>query len=379
VLFALTGDVRRNSRALRQLRVLSEMGLAVEALTLGPPASANDEALVEGLTLRVLPNPPGSGPRYFWRVHRLFRREALATTARVYHASDLYVLPALAQAAKVRGVDSAAQLVFDSRERYPFVSSTAGKPLKQALWTAVEARYVPRADAVFTVSDSIAEHMAKSLGIARPEVLHNAPELPDQPVAPGPLRALAGVPEGMPLVLHQGNARKGRGTMRLLEAAAEVPGVALVFLGRGEMRPALEARADALGVAGRVRFLDPVPPGDLLPLTAAADVGAALLEDTCLNHRFALPNKLFEYLSVGVPVLASDLPEMGAVVRRHGVGMVVDPSDRAALAEALRRMTSDAAARARWAAAAPSALETYRWSAASMRFAQTYRRFLAAS
>lgn len=370
VLFALTGDVRRNSRALRQLRALAALGLSVEALTFGPAPAAWNETSIR---LRVLPQPGGSGPRFFWRVHRLFRREALRTKARVYHASDLYALPALAAAAKRHR----AKLVFDSRERYPYVSSTEGAPLKRAVWNAVERRTVPRADAVFTVSGRIAGHMAETLGIARPVVLYNAPALPGAPMVPGPLREIAELPGGVPLILHQGNARRGRGTMLLLEAMPRVPEAALVFLGRGEMRPSLEARANSLGLSARVRFLDPVPPDDLLPLTAAADIGVTLLEDTCLNHRFALPNKLFEYLSAGVPVLASDLPEMRDVVRGHGVGLVVDPTDGAALAGALRRMTSDAAQRARWSAAAPAALETFRWQVASQRFAEAYRSLLA--
>ena len=103
VVFALTGDVRRNSRALKQLRALAALGATVEVLTFGPPA--DDPSLEQGIRLRVLHRPPGSGPRLFARVHRLFAQAARQIPARVYHASDLYTLPALHAAAQRHGGD----------------------------------------------------------------------------------------------------------------------------------------------------------------------------------------------------------------------------------------------------------------------------------
>ena len=111
VVFALTGDVRRNSRALKQLRLLSKLGLRVRVLSYGP--SADDCPLeIANTTLDVLQKPSGRGPWFFWEVHRQFGRAALQGAACVYHASDLYTLGAMAQAASRHK----AELVFDSRE-----------------------------------------------------------------------------------------------------------------------------------------------------------------------------------------------------------------------------------------------------------------------
>ena len=117
-------------------------------------------------------------------------------------------------------------------------------------------------------------------------------------------------------------------------------------------------------------------PRILLPVTASADVGITLLEDTCLNHRFALPNKLFEYLMAGRPVLASDLPEMRGVVEGFEVGCVVDPADREALVKTLQRMVDDREARRRWQKNAPRVFETFNWSSASQRMKMTYQDLL---
>ena len=370
VVFALTGDVRRNSRALRQLRTLAAEGLSVLILTLGPPA--HQPSLSKGLSLHVLPSPAGRGPLFFGRVHRLFRQAAREFPAQVYHASDLYTLPALHAAARAH----AGRLAYDARELYAHVAATTGRPWIRLFWQSVERRYIRRADAVFTVSPSIAQALQQTYRITPPIVLYNAP--PAQSLAPsGVLRERLGLSADTAIVLHQGQLRSHRGVTRLVEAFRHVPGGVLVFLGDGPLKPALRQSALHPELAGRVHFLDPVPPDALLPVTASADIGVTLLEDVCLNHRYALPNKLFEYLRAGVPVLGSDLPEVRRVVMDYDVGRVVDPADEAALADTLRYMVDHSEDRARWARNAPAVFDTYSWEQSAARFVRTYQNLTA--
>jgi glycosyltransferase involved in cell wall biosynthesis len=98
----------------------------------------------------------------------------------------------------------------------------------------------------------------------------------------------------------------------------------------------------AAGVADRVHFHPSVELERLLDHTVEADIGVSLLEDTCENHRLALPNKVFEYVAAGVPVVTSALPELAALVRRHGIGWTVIPSDPEALASTLREALDQA-------------------------------------
>ena len=370
VLFALTGDVRTNSRALKQLRVLVGLGLSVEVLTFGPPAG--DEGPIPGVRLHVLEQPEGSGPAFFRAVDRRYREAALETPAHVYHASDLYVLPGLHAAARRHG----GRLVYDARELYTHVASTAGRPWVRLAWRLVEGRHIRAADAVLTVSQSIADRLASRYGIDPPVVLYNVPE--HQAVTPSTyLRDATGAPPDLPILLHQGSVQKDRGCFLLADAMRDVPDALLVFLGGGPLKPVLEKHVEAHGLGDRVRLLDPVPPDALLPITASADVGITLLEDTCLNHRFALPNKLFEYLMAGLPVLASDLLEIRRVVVGHDVGLVVDPTDRTALVATLRQMSTDKDAWARWAAGAKTVFETFSWERASHRLRYIYKDLIA--
>jgi glycosyltransferase involved in cell wall biosynthesis len=367
VAFALTGDVRQNSRALRQLRALADRGLSVAVLTM---RGANpDRALgLPGVHLVERDDALGGGPAFYVRNHIALVRDASRVQARVYHASDLYALPAMAKAARPR-----AALTYDARECYPHVFGTVGKPAMRLFWHLLERRYARRADAAFTVSQSIARHMAEAYGIAPPALLPNADPVSAAPPDRHLLHHRLGLPKGAPVVLYQGALTPRRGLDRLVaawrSASPLCPNAHLVFLGRGPMQAELESAAAGLE---RVHFGGAFRPDEAASLTASASIGVTLLDDVCLNHRYALPNKLFAYLGAGVPVVASDLPEMRRVLGGPPpAGLLVPPGSTDDLARALVTLLRDADLRARLGAAAPAILETTDANGALHRFADT--------
>ncbi len=369
VLFALTGDVRQNSRALRQLRALADLGASVEVLGL----TDENERITLGSHIegRLFDAPEGSGPLFFWRTHKLFRQAAGSITAAVYHASDLYVLPAMS-AARAHG----ASLVFDSRELYPHVASTTGRPWVRWFWQAVESAYIPRTDAVFTVNESIAAELEHSYSIPQPTVLYNAPDF-QEVASSNYIRRKTGLPDDRVIILHQGSMRRDRGCEQLVEAMAAVDDAALVFLGNGPLQPKLETMVRDWNLQDRIHFVPRVPPDELLPVTASADVGVTLLQDTCRNHRLALPNKLFEYLMAGVPVVGSDLPEIGTVIEEYRVGLTVKPDDPDALARNLQMLTENPDLRSKMSARTAAVFNKYSWERGKEQFEAIYSNFLA--
>jgi len=358
VQFALTGDVSRNSRALRQIATLREAGLEVVVLHLGP------EGEREGVRYVRVGHEIGAGVGFYAANYLAFLRASASHPADLYHASDLYVLPAMAGRAKTRR----KPFTFDARERYPFTFGTVGKPWASRFWAMLEGYFTRRAAQVFTVNASIAREMAGSYGIAAPVVVPNVPPFTGFPDPAPWLFSETGFPREEPIVLYHGALTPYRGTFILLEAFTQLSFGRLVFLGSGPLSSPLRQRAEALGVMDRVAVLEAVPPSRLLPVIAAATVGVVYIEPVCRSYELALPNKLFECLAAGVPVLAADLPEMRSVVNSFGVGQCVAPNSVDVLAEALDALLRDPERQSRYRAAMPAVFDTFDAQAAQARF-----------
>ena len=141
----------------------------------------------------------------------------------------------------------------------------------------------------------------------------------------------------------------------------------LVFLGYGSEQANLEELTRDLGLSERIHFLEPVAPDEIRTTIRDARIGVTMLEDTCLNHRYALPNKLFDYVHAGVPVLGAALDEVETIISRFDIGMTADPSDPRSIANALLDMLNDDRQN-RWRSNLPRAAETFTWESASQRF-----------
>jgi len=339
-------SVEFDSRVRREASALAEAGHRVTVLELAPVAlptsngSSGKVAQLDGFERRSCLPPAWMRRRLPFHLYRLaFLAWFVGGVARlrpdVVHAHDAAMLLPGVVGARVTG----ALLVYDSHELATSV------PYRERAWAwfvaAIERLVVPRCAAVITVSDGIAERLRLRYRLrGTPTVVRNVTALKlrvPEPRAGEGLRARMGIGAETQLVLHQGAPAPDRGCESLLAAVQRLPGVHLAFLGDPEpgYGAVLRQAAHAHGVQDRVCFLPSVPLGELLANTAQADVGVTLLQDTCENHRLALPNKLFEYIAARVPVVASALPETLSLVEGHGIGWCVPPGDPAALAQTL--------------------------------------------
>lgn len=264
--------------------------------------------------------------------------QSLQESVDVYHAHDAKALPIAFLAAKARR----AKLVYDAHE---FEADRNFGPtiplLYQRLWTLPEKLLIGKADAVITVCDSIADELVRLYAIKRPIVLMNCPELSiTEPTTK--LRNCLNIEDGKRIVLYQGGLQANRGLEELVTSVKYMrQDTVLVFIGDGPLRTSLEKRARSLGLERRVKFTGWIPLRDLPPYTASADVGVVAYANTCLNHYYATPNKLFEYLMAGLPIATSNFPEMAKVVKSYQVGQVFDPADPEDIARAINYILAD--------------------------------------
>jgi glycosyltransferase involved in cell wall biosynthesis len=173
-------------------------------------------------------------------------------------------------------------------------------------------------------------------------------------VLPNPTPPVPSLPEpargDRPLLAFAGRMTAPKALGVALEAVAQVPEVDFALAGDGDERAALEARAEELGLDGRVRFLGSLARDEVLALFRRAD--AALLSSAWENF----PHTLVEALAVGTPAIATAVGGVPEIVTDGENGLLVPSGDPAALAGAIRRFVGDEALRTRLAAnAAPSA------------------------
>jgi glycosyltransferase involved in cell wall biosynthesis len=141
----------------------------------------------------------------------------------------------------------------------------------------------------------------------------------------------------VPIAVYAGAVKPSRGVDELIDAIRILPGWHLALVGTTpeSLAVVLEGRSFPPELAARTHVVSPVPYWSLPEYLASATVGVHPLPGSCLNHNLALPNKLFDYLFAGLPVVVNDLPEMGRLVRERDVGIAYESGNPASLACAL--------------------------------------------
>lgn len=291
-----------------------------------------------------------------YTVNRRFVRAGLETDAEVWHSHDLNTLYiGLTCKRKTPGT----KLVYDSHE----LATERSRMGRLARWWAGwnEKRGLPHTDAPIWTTDSRAQYAVDRYGISYPTVIRNVPELIE--IEPGwDLRKRLDVPSGDRILVYQGSIQEHRGIEEIIEAVATLlERCVFVVIGYGHLRPDLERLVQRRRLDDKVKFFGPIPNDELLHYTASADVGMCCIKGNSLSYRWSLPNKLFEYLMAGIPVVASDYEEMGRVVREEGVGQVCDPADPASIARAVGAIIDEPEAARRHRAATRTAIEKYNW------------------
>lgn len=186
----------------------------------------------------------------------------------------------------------------------------------------IERKYLPKVDHFITVNDSLLNYFEERYTIKNATVIKNLPSLSSSAAGEEVnFRALFNWSNSDKVLLYQGALNEGRGLRLIVRLMKGLPtNFKLVILGDGVLQSELKALSAELNVGERIKFLGFVPLKELPCYTRGADIGFNLLEDINLSKSMALPNKLFEYIHAGVPVVATDTIENRQVVEKYGVG-----------------------------------------------------------
>lgn len=271
-------------------------------------------------------------------------------------SNDLDTLPACYLVSRLRRIP----LIYDSHELFTQMPELIHRKGVQAVWKWIERRLLPGVRYAVTVNESIATMYRRLYGTPF-RVVRNMPE---RRTCPSQEETGTGTRDGK-MIIYQGALNVGRGLELMIDAMRHVPEAHFVIAGSGDIAEELKRRAEEKGVDDRVTFAGRLLPGELTALTVQADLGISLEEDRGLNYRYALPNKLFDYIQCRVPVLCSALPEMARIVETYGVGVSTGERDPEKLAGIIRYMLRERAEGA-WMPALERAAEELCWEKESV-------------
>lgn len=230
-------------------------------------------------------------------------------------------------------------LAYDAHELYPEQKNFSR--VQRKICSESEARHIKKADVVFAVNDSIAQEMALRYQIAKPVTLLNAIDPPPDfkpEVRYDLLREKLNISAKRRILLFQGGFAAYRNLENLITAMSVVKtaDVDLVMMGFGSFGELLKKKALSLGLLGsRIYFLEAVPQSELLQHSASADIGIIPYPHVDLNSYYCTPNKLFEFIQAGLPILANDSPELNRFVREENFGMTKIMNNPNQIAEAI--------------------------------------------
>jgi len=209
-------------------------------------------------------------------------------------------------------------LVYDSHEYFTEVPELIYRPHVQRIWKTIEEWIFPKLTDTFTVNNSIATLFEKKYGV-RPYIVRNIPSKTE--IVKTKSRKELGLPEDKFLIIIQGSGiNVQRGTEEVVEAMKFLNNAILVIVGSGDVLDTLKEMSNQDNIKGKVIFIPRQEYSSLMQFTLNADIGLTVDKDTNLNYRFSLPNKLFDYIRAGIPVLASDLVEIKKIITKYDIG-----------------------------------------------------------
>ena len=333
VAFSVTNCICDDQRVRKIAGTLNKLGCRVTIIGRVTPGCSNNEIPPFGIIRFKMLFLKGFLFYKFYNIrlliHLLFNKYDILV------ANDLDTLLPNYIISKLRRVP----LVYDSHEYFTGVPEIQNRKLVKWVWTRIEKAIFPDLNYVMTVSDSIANQYEKEY-LIRPLVIMNAGLNTDhiQPYS----RAETGIAENdLLLIIHGTGINVDRGGKELLEALRTLVGVFLLIVGSGEVISELKEMAAGKDLSGKVRFIQTIPWEEVIRYLKMADAGLSLDKPTNLNYLFSLPNKLFDCISAGTPVIAGNLPEISKIILRYECGIIIEEVTPAKLKLAVEDLKKD--------------------------------------
>ena len=316
----VTNNFKNDSRVLKESISLKSQNYNVQVVALHEKNLAQHETIhgipVYRLKLKSKNWPKKKIIHIIKYIEFIYRAVKYCKTFDIIHCNDLDTLPIGVIIKKF--INKKVKLVYDAHE-YESNSIHNQSKLSIKLHYWFEKSLIKTPDAVITVSHSIADEYVKLYNIKKPVLIFNAPHYKTI-VKKNIFREKFGISSQQIIFLYQGGLYPGRGIENLLTLFKQLTSDKVIFfMGYG---PLIDLVKSAQSNYQNIYYHPTVSPIDLMNYTSSADYGLLLYENSCKNHYYCMPNKLFEYCMAEIPLLVSNLHDLSAFVREHEIGVI---------------------------------------------------------
>ncbi len=229
-------------------------------------------------------------------------------------------------------------LVYDTHEYFTETAELYNRPFVKGIWQRIEKLIFPKLKYIYTVNQSIAA-LYKQKYNTNLLVVRNVPFLK----IPSYTKMVFNLPANKKILLMQGSGlNQNRGLEELVTAVTLLPDeFILVIAGGGLIIEQLKTLAAQNNISKRVLFTGILPPQELQQLTPQAFCGFSLDKPLNLNQQASLPNKLFDYIAAGIPVITTNIKEVAAIVEQFSIGVVIKEAQPHSIAAAVMQMAQN--------------------------------------
>lgn len=314
----VTNDLTTDQRVNKTCLTLQKCGYCVTEYGRILPESTQLERPFRTVRIKHWFN---TGPQFYAEYNiRLFLMLSFTKVDLIF-SNDLDTLPAAWLASRIKN----KRLIYDTHEYFTETPELVSRPLTQKIWKKIEDLIFPKLTDIITVNNSISnlygKKYKKAVNVSRNIPLTYIP-------AKVKSREELNLPLNKKIIILQGTGINiDRGAEEACLAMKYLENVVLLIIGSGDVFPVLKNIIKEHCLEEKIIIINKIPFIELRQYTINSDLGLAIDKDTNLNYHFSLPNKLFDYIHSGIPILSSGLIELKQIIDKYDIGYYIQNHD----------------------------------------------------
>ncbi len=364
MLFISYEHIEYRRRILNQIETASKSGFNIKVISTSQPEAIDQKYNFEYSAI-ILPGFLNKGIVSYPLFNLILFFKILFKNYDVIHFRGIIPIPAIL----IRQQFNKSKLIYDAHEYFRGHLIFKHRPLRKAIWMWFEKRITRHVETIITVCEPLAELLKDDYPSVKSVcVIRSVPDLNETKQNTFQKSKIK------KLIIFHGYFLPGRALENIIKSMGKIndPSIKLMLIGEGVLEDKLKRLTDDLGLNKKIEFQPFIANEQLIEFISRAEIGLVIIEPDCTNRKYALPNKFFECIHAGLPVLASSIPTLQMYVDKYLVGQTVNPTDIEGIARAIESMLANEQQLKVWQENCHKAALELNWTKEAEKLSQIY-------